>query len=110
MSIISINRFPVKPHRRTPRPDAPFGAGLVRFVEPSPESFDVEPPMEPDLDAIAYDDFCRAMTPPPLVCRSCGGWTGVRTWGMCPDCFERAADDATVASANYAAGLGYRVF
>lgn len=99
----TVNR---KVARRTARPDAPFGAGLLRFVpfavtypdhfEPSDEDKAAAVLMfaaadEPDYDAMAgeasYLDWCAAMTLSPSgFCRSCGDLSEVLTDGLCPGC------------------------
>lgn len=129
MSTMTAARPKIKPTRRTARSDAPFGAGLTRFVpfavtapgyvEPSDEdnawaaaNLNDEP--EPYWDAMAeeaaYLAWCEAMTPPPAGhCRSCGEPAETDRDGLCDRC-EREGIAATIAGENGRAGLGYRVF
>lgn len=118
--IIRRDRPPVKPYRNTPRPSSRFGQGLLPFVpfavspagfsEPDPadrqwaaEALNgaTDAPTEPDHDELAYDDFCRSMTPPPAgLCSSCGDWSGELAFGLCSNCFEDAATDASTMCAT----------
>lgn len=124
--IIAIPSTKSKPARRTPRPDAPFGSGVFQpragrepytkaeadwWAEQSREADDIGiDDIEGRIELAAYLDSIDALTPPAAICRSCGDYADTLTGGICRSCLERAADDASVASANYAAGLGYRVF
>jgi hypothetical protein len=125
----------VKPTRRTARPAAPFGAGILprptRF-QPTDEDraaavlmfaddadwdvrlADAEQP-EPDYDMLAGEaatlDAMCALTPPPAgLCKTCGEPSEALSWGMCPDCYDDAATDAAIACVNSLHGLGRRVF
>jgi hypothetical protein len=121
MSMISTRARRVKVTRHTARPSAPFGAGLTRFVpfavtapgfvEPSDEDRAIVGQLfsdyesEPDWDALAgeaeYVASVEHLGPPPVgACRSCGESSEALSWGMCPDCFEDAATDASTMCAT----------
>jgi hypothetical protein len=100
--IIALPSLKYKPTRHTPRPSAPFGAGiftrLARF-EPTDadrqwaaQAFNSSP--EPDYDTLAAEaafvDAMSDLTPVDL-CRSCGQPAEVDRDGLCPDC-EAYAD------------------
>ena len=124
--IIALPSIKSKPTRRSPRPSAPFGDGLFQsragrepctladldwWAEQTRDADDDGiDDMQARIELAAYLESIEALTPPAAICRSCGDYADTLTGGICRSCLERAADDATVASANYAAGLGYRVF
>jgi hypothetical protein len=98
MAIISVYRPPVKPTRRTVRPVAPFGAGILRTrrtrFEPSAadlqwaaQAFNSD--AGPDYDTLAAEAACvdamSDLTPVDL-CRSCGQPAEVDRDGWCADC------------------------
>ncbi len=140
MSMISTRTRRVKPTRRTARPDRPFASGLTYFVpapvlapgffEPSPEDrawaaihlnaddlgmAEIPEMTDEEADYLAGEAAAlasmEALTPRPVgICKACGELVDSLSWGLCDDCFERAAEEATTAGENERAGLGYRVF
>jgi hypothetical protein len=119
----------VKPARRTARPAAPFGAGLLRyipfavtapgFVEPgdadrrwAAQAF--ADASGPDYDRLAGEAAAlasiEALSPPPAgYCRSCGEPVDSSSQVYCDAC-DAAGTEATIKGENGRAGLGYRVF
>ena len=123
--IMCVATLKVKPTRKSPRPSAPFGQGILAsrpFAGRMPytladlsDAAAMFASAEPDWDALAFEAECQdrldAMAPSTyghcLNCsRPCDDLT---EQGLCDRC-DSAADDASIASRNYAAGLGFRVF
>jgi hypothetical protein len=120
--ILCVGTLKVKPVRKTTRPEAPFGAGILpKRARFQPSDADrrwaaqaFADGGEPDWDALAAEAACLdamcSLTPPPVErCPSCGELAEALADGLCPDC-ERRADEMTHACVNRHFGLGNRVF
>lgn len=120
MSILRINRPPVKPARRTARPAAPFGdrvfaprGGRQPFTAAdlrwAAQAFAADD--EPDYDQMAgeaaYLASLESLEPPVGHCRSCGQPAETNENGWCQGC-DAMADEIGVASTNLRFGLGNR--
>jgi hypothetical protein len=118
MSMISTKARNVKPTRRTARPFAPFGAGLVHyvpfavaaadFVEPSDEDkaaaaalFSADADWSARMAADANGDHCEACGRPVE--------RGELEGGLCNVCQCRA-EEATIASLYGSVGMGFRSY
>jgi hypothetical protein len=107
-----------KPTRRTARPDAPFGAGILRFVPfavTCPDDFE---PSDEDKAAAARmfaDDADwnarLAADANGEECEACGRPVerGEIEGGLCNTCQCRA-EEATMASQYAALGMGFRSY
>jgi hypothetical protein len=116
MSRIMCTSSPkVKATRKTSRPSAPFGAGLLpkpyRRFEPS----DAErkwaaaafaDDASPDYDQLAGE---AAFLASYEAMSSCGQAAETLTYGYCNAC-DDAGTEATINGQNDKAGLGYQVF
>ena len=108
MTMISVESRRVKPTRRTARPPAPFGAGVY------PRATRFEPSEEDRLWAAqsfgADADWCARMAADANGdrCEACGRpvGRGELEGGLCSVCMARA-EAASVACADYGAGLGW---
>jgi hypothetical protein len=129
-TIICVKSVPVKPVRRTPRPSVPFGQGILAshpFAGRMPYTqADLDEAAQmfadsrteaitPDWDALAqeaeYQAKLDAMAPAVFGrCLNCSMPCDDLTFqGLCDRC-DDLADDASTASRNYSAGLGFQVF
>lgn len=118
MSTMTAARLKIKPTRRTARPDAPFGAGLTRFVpfavlapgfvEPSDEDRAAVGPLfagGADWDARAWSDAHGTH------CEMCDRPVerGELVGGLCSAC-QDAAEEAMMTCQYGAVGLGWRSY
>jgi hypothetical protein len=118
MSTMTTARSKIKPTRRTARPDAPFGAGILRFVpfaviypdhfEPGDEDkaaaaamFGDDADWDARMAADANGDNCEACNRPVE--------RGELEGGLCNVCQCRA-EEATMTSQYAAAGMGWRSY
>jgi hypothetical protein len=125
----------VKATRHTSRPDAPFGAGILRSapyygrqpftaadLEWAAQEFGRDADWDarmaadagPDWDTLAgearFVDAASDLTPPVRACRSCGEPADdLNAPGWCDRC-DREGTDASIACVNARFGLGHRVF
>jgi hypothetical protein len=110
MTIISTTPRRVKPTRHSARPPAPFGAGVFPYrtrFEPSKEdrrwAAQVFGDDDPDWDVrlAAGLETCEAcgrpVEPSEMEC------------GLCSVCLSRA-EEATMASLYYSAGMGWHTY
>lgn len=99
--IIALPSLKSKPTRRTARPDAPFGAGILPYRPSSgrmpytaedlawaAQAFaDPEPDWDQLAGEAAFLDTLEALTPAPVDrCRSCGELSEALAGGRCPEC------------------------
>jgi hypothetical protein len=122
MSTMTAARPKIKPTRRTARPAASFGAGILRFApfavtypdhfEPSAEDRAAAAAMfAADADADADWDARMAADANGDRCEVCGRPVerGELLGGLCNVCQCRA-EEATMASLYYSAGMGWRSY
>jgi hypothetical protein len=118
MSTMTAARSKIKPTRRTARPDAPFGAGILRFVPLAVTCPDHFEPSELDRAAAAAmfgadADWSARMAADANGddCEACGRpvGRGELEGGLCNVCQCRA-EEATTASLYYSAGMGWRSY
>jgi hypothetical protein len=123
--MICLPSLKVKPTRKTARPSAPFGAGILAsrpFAGRMPFTYQdtldaaqmFADESTPDYDAMAmesayYDQF-NGSFPETGHCLLCGDRTAdLTSAGLCDRCDDRAMD-ATTACRNASVGLGFNVF
>jgi hypothetical protein len=114
MSIIIGHRRPVKVTRRTPRPDAPFGAGILRFAPYG----GTMPYNVADLEWAAQEfgrdadwDARLAADANGEECHTCGRPVerGELEGGLCNVCQCRA-EESTMACLYSSAGMGWKSY
>lgn len=97
--IICTSDVKVKSSRRTARPAAPFGAGVFARFQPSAAD------QAWAAQAFGVDaDWDVRLAAGVETCECCG--RPVELGGLCDAC-ETRAEEATMASLYYGAGLGY---